>query len=109
MRDPLVIVIAISICFFIVVAFGAVLIWAVANQPELDCQPLGNFQTRSVYTHMIKVGSVNVPQYQTRRQEEYLCRDVETGATKNIWMAPARQEDSATVIGTIHNKEQPEG
>lgn len=74
----------------IALVFG-IIFAAASNDESLDCQPLGNFQKRSVYTHSIMIGKVIVPQYQMRRQEEYLCRHVETGETKNVWMRPASQ------------------
>lgn len=75
----------------VLVMFALIFAMAASSNESLDCQPLGNFETRSVYTHSIMIGKVSVPQYQMRRQEQYLCRNTETGETKNIWMRPASQ------------------
>lgn len=90
MEDDLMKIVGAIILLILLVSFALVFAVAVASSSEsLDCQPLGNFSTRSVYTHSIRVGTVSVPQYQQRRQEEYFCRNVETGESKNVWMSPA--------------------
>lgn len=80
--------------FTVVVTLGivALMVFSVVadNSESYDCQPTGNIEKRSVYTHSITVGKVTIPQYQTRRVEEYFCRHIETGESKYRWMKVAK-------------------